>query len=307
METKPFNTPILFLIFNRPDSTKKVFNKIREIQPKQLFISADGPRQNNTGEAESCAESRKIIEKIDWECELMTNYYEKNLGCRLGVSSGINWFFSNVQEGIILEDDCLPDISFFHFCESLLEYYRDNERIMHIGGVNLQDGILRGDASYYFSIISHIWGWATWKRAWNKYDVNISTYPDKLNYLAEILSDPSFRRYWQKNFELVYKNEKDTWDYQWQYALFINDGLAIIPNRNLVSNIGFDVDATHTIDSFHLLANRPTLPIEVINHPLLMTPDRQADYYSMRKYLNPNKFRKLLRLIQKHYSKKVHK
>jgi hypothetical protein len=180
MTNTPFATPILFLIFNRPDTTDKVFEKIREIQPRQLFISADGPRPDRKDEREKCEEARKVIQKIDWKCELKTNFSEKNLGCRVGVSSGIDWFFSQVSKGIILEDDCLPDASFFNFCKVLLEYYRNDERIMHIGGINVQDGRMRGTASYYFSKISHIWGWATWKRAWEKYDVNIRTYPQLL-------------------------------------------------------------------------------------------------------------------------------
>lgn len=180
METKPFNTPILFLIFNRPETTEKIFRRIREIQPRRLFISADGPRLNKLNEEKKCAESRKIANGVDWECEVKTHFSERNLGCRLGVSSGINWFFNNVQEGIILEDDCLPDTSFFYFCTALLEHFQNNERIMHIGGVNFQDGRTRGTGSYYFSKLSHIWGWATWKRAWNKYNVDIPHYPQLL-------------------------------------------------------------------------------------------------------------------------------
>lgn len=179
MTNKSFTTPILFLIFNRPETTERVFQQIRKIQPRQLFVSADGPRPTKIGEQETCEQVQKIIQKIDWKCDLKTNYSEKNLGCRVAVSSGINWFFNHVYEGIILEDDCVPDISFFHFCETMLEYYRNDERIMHIGGFNYQDGIIRGSGSYYFSQLSHIWGWATWKRAWDKYDVNVSTY---LNY-----------------------------------------------------------------------------------------------------------------------------
>jgi len=158
MAVQPFATPILFLVFNRPDTTEKVFAKIRDIQPRQLFISADGPRSDKKDEKHKCEETRKVIQRIDWECDLKTNLSEKNLGCRVGVSSGINWFFSNVTEGIILEDDCLPDTSFFHYCETLLKHYRDNERIMHIGGTNFQDGIRWGMAVIIFphSIMSGV-------------------------------------------------------------------------------------------------------------------------------------------------------
>jgi hypothetical protein len=304
MTNKPFVTPILFLIFNRPDTTNKVFENIREIQPRQLFISADGPRPNKTNERQQCDEARKIIQRIDWECELKTNISEINLGCRVGVSSGIHWFFSNVSEGIILEDDCLPDISFFHFCENLLQFYRNDERIMHIGGFNYQDNMMRGTGSYYFSRLSHVWGWATWKRAWDMYDVDIHSYPQllELRLLSSVFSDPTMRRYLQKNIELVYKKKKDTWDVQWQYTVSINNGLTIIPNRNLVSNIGFDLQATHTIDDFHPLANRPTSSMEKISHPSFMVPDCCADHYTMKKYDNPNKIKKLWQLIRRIYS-----
>ena len=301
MKPQSFATPILFLIFNRPDTTNKVFEKIREIRPRQLFISADGPRPDKKEEAQKCAEARKVIQRIDWKCDLKTNLSEKNLGCRVGVSSGIHWFFVHVTEGIILEDDCVPDISFFHFCETLLKRYRTDARIMHIGGVNFQDGRVRGTGSYYFSNISHIWGWATWKRAWEKYDVNVSTYPQVLeqNLFSTVFSDPATRRYWKKNIDLVYKKKKDTWDVQWQYAVSINNGLSILPNVNLVSNIGFDAHATHTIDNFNTLANRPSSHVDTLTHPAFIVPDKEADAYTLSKYLNPNKIKKLWQLFHR--------
>ena len=301
MVNKPFDTPILFLIFNRPDTTKKVFQRIRDIQPRQLFISADGPREHKTGEDRLCAETRKIVEQVDWKCEIQTNFSKKNLGCRIGVSSGIDWFFRHVTEGIILEDDCLPDISFFHFCETLLEYYKNDNRVMHIGGINLQDGMVRGNSSYYFSRISHIWGWATWKRAWQKYDVHMSTYPQFLeqNILRLLFPNLYTQKYWKRNLNLVFRKMKDTWDLQWQYTLLINNGLAVLPNINLISNIGFDGDATHTIDSFNAIANRPTGMIDHIQHPLFIVPDSDADEYVLKKYLNPPKLIKGWQLIRR--------
>ncbi len=301
MTDQPFTTPILFLIFNRPDTTEKVFQRIRDIRPRQLFISADGPRQHKNGEDRLCAETRKIVEKVDWKCELQTNFSKKNLGCRIGVSSGIDWFFRHVDEGIILEDDCLPDLSFFHFCRSLLAHYRDDTRIMHIGGSNFQDGINRGSGSYYFSSLNHVWGWATWKRAWGKYDVDMKSYPQCLREekLLQLFPDPASRRYWKKNFDLVYEQRKDTWDFQWQYATSFYQGLTIIPNKNLISNIGFNYNATHTVDLFHSLADRPTSNIALINHPAFVVPDLHADRYTFRKYMNPNKFKKTWQLIQR--------
>jgi hypothetical protein len=297
MKPQLFSTPILFLIFNRPDTTEKVFQQISRIKPHHFFISADGPRKNNKDDEQNCAEARRITEKVNWDCELKTNFSDNNKGCRVGVSSGIDWFFNHVSEGIILEDDCFPDISFFHFCETLLEHYRNDERIMHIGGVNFQDGRIRGTGSYYFSEISHVWGWATWKRAWKLYDVNISELRAEEHRFHEIYPNRAMMQYWLKNFELVYRKEKDTWDFQWQYAMSVHNGLAIIPNVNLVSNIGFHGNATHTKDSINILANRPTESVANVRHPAFVAPDLRADRYTFRQYLRPNKLIKLWRLI----------
>ena len=299
MQLKNFDVPILFLIFNRPDATQSVFESIKEIKPKYLFISADGPRTNKINEKENCSLARSIVNEIDWDCHLKTKFSETNLGCKNGVSSGINWFFQNVEEGIILEDDCLPDKSFFHFCEVLLEKYRYDTRIMHIGGSNFQDGIIRSNGSYYFSKISHVWGWATWKRAWNKYDVSVSSLPEFIqqNIIKNIYHNAKMEKYFQKDFELVYKNLKDTWDFQWTYTLAANNGLAIIPNKNLVSNIGFGSNATHTLLHSNLLENRIVESLKEIIHPSFLVPNFEADFYTFKKYMNMNKFRKLLNLL----------
>lgn len=172
------NVPVLLLIFNRPDTTQRVFHEIRGASPLQLFISADGPRENKPGEFEKCQITRDIVRQVDWDCEVYTNFRDKNLGCKIAVSSAIDWFFENVEEGIILEDDCLPSFSFFRFCEELLEKYRDDERIMQIGGTNLLSEWQRSDDSYYFSKYGAIWGWATWRRAWQYYDVNMKLWPE---------------------------------------------------------------------------------------------------------------------------------
>ena len=242
------DTPVLFLIFNRPDTTEKVFNAIKQAKPKQLFISADGPRQEKPGEFEKCQAARKIVEQVDWDCDLQVLFRDNNLGCKKAVSSGINWFFEQVDEGIILEDDCLPDQSFFGFCQELLKYYRNNPKIMHISGNNFQFGRKRGNASYYFSIYNHIWGWATWKRAWQYYDVTMADFEEfkKTNQIEKITRNKDEQAYWMYFFEKVWRNEIDTWDYQNVYSMWKKQGLAILPNVNLVSNIGFTKDATHT-------------------------------------------------------------
>ncbi len=302
MSTNHLETPVLFLIFNRPDTTERVFQRIRQAQPRKLFVSADGARPYKEDELQKCEATRNIIRGIDWDCELHTNFSETNQGCRVAVSSGIDWFFANVEEGIILEDDCVPDMSFFSFCSALLSYYRNDERIMHICGVNFQDGVKRGTGTYYFSKINHVWGWATWRRAWKTYDVDIKSFPKTLheNTFSVLFPDPVMRRYWIKSFGLVFNKQRDTWDYQWQYAMSVNNGLAIMPNDNLISNIGFEAGATHTIDSFHKLSNRPTTYLGTIIHPTSVEADGEADLYTFRKYTNPPKIRKLWQLIRRY-------
>ncbi len=232
----PLKSPVLFLIFNRPDKTKQVFEAIRQAQPAQLFVAADGARKDKLGEQELCEQTREIIKAIDWKCELKTLYRSENLGCKIAVSRAINWFFENVEEGIILEDDCLPNQSFFHFCDTLLNYYRNDERIMHIGGSNFQDGQIRGDGSYYFSMYNHIWGWATWRRAWKYYDIEMFSYNNfvennKVDCLFNLSRE---KKYWKDIFKRVKENQINTWDYQWTYSIWTNGGLSILPNQNLI-------------------------------------------------------------------------
>ena len=220
-------TAVAFIIFNRPGSTEKVFREIAKARPPKLLVVSDGPRLNRPDEAEIVAKTREIIKEIDWECEVITNFSETNLGCKKRVSSGIDWVFEQVEECIILEDDCIPHPSFFQYCEELLEKYRNDDRIMAISGDNFQFGKKRTDHSYYFSRYVHIWGWATWRRAWEKYDVTMSKWPEIKagNWLQDIISDPPIEQVWRNNFENVYKGNIDTWDYQWTFACWINSGL----------------------------------------------------------------------------------
>lgn len=288
------------MIFNRPDTTYQVFESIRKIKPKKLFVSADGPRTNRPGEDEKCRLTRDVVKRIDWDCELHTNFSDTNLGCKKGVTKGINWFFGNVDEGIILEDDCLADESFFRLCSELLEKYRDEEKIMHIGGVNFQDGIKRGDASYYFSRYCHVWGWATWKRAWAKYDVTIGSYDENSYHekVAGIIPDKDIREYYKKYFSLVKNNQLDTWDYQWVWTVWSNNGLSIIPNANLVTNIGFGEEATHTTDTSNDLSNIKKESISGIVHPGNVAPDNEADRYTYLTKMKKSKLSKLISLIK---------
>jgi len=290
-----FLTPVAILIFNRPNLTKIVFEAIRKAKPKKLLVVADGPRF--TEEIEKCQKARAVIEKVDWDCEVLTNFSETNMGCKRRVSSGLDWVFSQVEEAIILEDDCLPAPSFFNFCQVLLEKYRHDERIMMISGDNFQAGQSRTDYSYYFSKYSHIWGWASWRRAWQHYDVEMKTWSEykKLGLIRSFCDDSYEEKYWTDIFDGVFKGAVNTWDYQWLYTCWSQNGLSIIPNSNLVSNIGFGSDATHTPNSSND-AQLPTTDIWEISHPLFVVQSRKADTYtfdyhyggvSMRKNTSP--------------------
>jgi hypothetical protein len=277
------NTPVVFLIFNRPETTRKVFAEIAKAKPSKLLVVADGSRPNCFGEAEKCAETRSIIERVDWDCEVLTNYSEVNLGCKHRVASGLDWVFSIVEEAIILEDDCLPDQTFFRFCEELLDRYRDDERIMSISGTNRRFDKLRTQESYYFSRYNNIWGWATWKRAWQHYDVEMKLWPKvkEEGWLKDIFREPRLVKFWEKNLELAYAPDWGGWEWQWLLACWIQSGLSILPHVNLISNIGFGGDATTTKDINSKLAESarlPVLPIEFpLRHPSIVIRDTQED------------------------------
>ena len=287
-DPQPLKTPILFLIFNRPEMTRRVFDEIRKARPERLFIAADGPRPDRSGDGAACLQTRKVVARIDWPCEVKTLFREKNLGCRSAVSSAIDWFFSQTEEGIILEDDCLPDQSFFRFCRELLIRYRDDERVMMISGDNFQKipsarGAVKADASsYYFSRYAHIWGWATWRRAWHRYDITMSSFPafKAGGSIAKISRDPLVQDHWLQIFNQAHDGMIDTWDIQWAYALSVSGGLAAVPNRNLVENIGFDEQATHTKDPEKYASHpRAQLPIGSLVHPETVVADSVRDAY----------------------------
>jgi len=247
------NTPVLLIIFNRPHTTRCVLEVIRQVKPSCLFVAADGPRSDHPDDEEKCKLTRAVIdEMVDWPCDLRKNYADVNMGCGPRPATAITWFFENVEQGIILEDDCVPHPTFFRFCEELLEYYKDNERVMHIGGNNFQYGRKRGNASYYFSTFTHNWGWATWRRAWKFFDYTATS--------AEA--------------------RQHIWDFQWLKAVRRNKGVAVLPNVTLVSNIGFDEDATHA-SGMPPFANLPVAPMTFpLIHSSRIETDRAADRFT---------------------------
>jgi hypothetical protein len=256
-----FNTPVLFLIFNRPETTIRVFQKIREAQPAKLYIAADGPRDNRAGERERCKEVRSIVTDIDWECEVRTLFREENLGCRIAVSSAIDWFFDNEEMGIILEDDCLPSSTFFGFCNDLLERYKNDQRVFIISGYNKQEIWKPENHDYFFSHLGGIWGWASWRRAWAHFDLEMSK-------LDEFMEGKYFEYLFGSKVGKLRRNDvlyapKSTWDYSWGFSRHLNSGLACVPSKNLISNIGFGRGATHTSgQSERMRSYEITLPLK---------------------------------------------
>jgi len=283
-----FSTPVLFLIFNRPDCTARVFETIRNVRPKRLYIASDGSRKQKIADSEKVKLVRDIATQVDWECEVFTLFQEKNLGCKMAVSTVISWFFRHEERGIILEDDCLPNLDFFKFCEMMLEDYKDDQRIWAITGDNFQNGITRGEGSYYFSKYMHVWGWATWRRTWSKYDVEIKFWPNfkRSAEWRRLMNNTKERNYWNKILDKVHKRSINTWDYQLSAIIWKNSGLVITPNINLVKNIGLGIEATHTktisegIDAKPLGAIRLTPSTE---------HDNTADEYLFRNHYNIRK------------------
>lgn len=230
--------PVAFMIFNRPDYAQNVFNEIRKARPKKLFVVADGPRTPE--EAVICKETRAIIDQVDWDCEVYKNYAEKNMGLKERISSGLNWFFDNVEAGIILEDDCLPHPSFFPFVAEMLEHYKDDERIMMVSGDNFLTDF-KSEDSYFFSRYFPIWGWATWRRAWKKYDITIPSWnkPQSKQMLKDMYPQKEYMvEHMTMIFDKAYQRTLRTWDVQWLYACIMSEGFCIMPQVNLISNIG---------------------------------------------------------------------
>ncbi len=286
---------ILLLIFNRPKETRRVFEEIRKARPDKLFVAADGSRAKKIGEKELCEKTREIIKLVDWPCEVKTLFRDENLGCKKAVSSGISWFFENVEEGIILEDDCLPNQSFFPFAEMMLEKYRAYENIMHITGGNFQFGNVRGDiddrADYFFSHSVHIWGWATWKRAWNKYDLEMSDLEQTIDSgkIQSLFDDKQVSNFWISLFRHIKNKNIDTWDTAWAYTVLKYGGLAINPNKNLIENIGFGNNATHMDEkNSNMLQKAETFNISTLRHPSSIKADNEADIFEVKKlYIRP--------------------
>jgi len=283
------STPVLFIIFNQPETTQVVFDAIRKVQPEQLFVAADGPRLYKKGEHEKCEATRAIIKQVDWNCEVKTLFHKENLGCDKALFGAFDWFFKNVEEGIVLESDCLPHPDFWNYAAELLERYRYEETIKSIGGNNFQQGIQRGDGSYYYSAFLHIWGWATWRRAWEDYDYNVAkktTVKEAFAICKWLYKKEEAQKYWMTLFKYIREGRPNMWDYRIAFSNWKKQGLSIVPNVNLVTNIGFHPDAISTKDLNSPFANLPLNPILPLKHPSLIERDITADNYYYDYYLD---------------------
>jgi hypothetical protein len=293
--SKEFNTPILFLVFNRPDTTQLVFDEIRKVKPKQLFIASDGPRQGNKQDKINCNKVKEIISNIDWSCEVKTLFREENLGCKKAVSSAITWFFQNVEEGIILEDDCLPSQSFFYFCQELLEKYRYDTRIMVISGFNKKNIWNPTKYDYFFSNLGGIWGWASWKRAWVHYD-------PEMKLLDKCIKDRYLNYLFGNRSGIIRANNfinapTSSWAFPWGFARNINNGLACVPAKSLIKNIGFSQSATHTKKNNFNMASieRYNIDFPIKNNPIVIADKKYDDMFLKD---NINIIEKLINLIR---------
>lgn len=276
--------PILFLTFNRPEVALETFMEVKRVKPKQLFLASDGPRKEKRGEREKVIKTRELVEnQIDWDCEVYKLYREKNLGCQKAVSGAIDWFFKNVERGIILEDDCVPHIDFFRFCENLLDKYEKNKKIMAINGTTFVTGKeYFGESSYSFSRYAGSWGWATWRDRWESFDVKMSDFEIflKENKIKNLFPDTARRIFWEDIFIRVYQGKIDSWAYIWLYTCLKNNGLACVPRNNLISNVGFGEEGTHTNDKNNMMANMKTFGLAFpLKHPEKIASNKKIDKY----------------------------
>ena len=258
-----------------------------------LLVLADGPR--NAADAAACAAARAVTEQVDWPCRVLRNYSEKNLGARRRISSGLDWAFEQVEDAIILEDDCLPHPSFFPYCDELLDRYRTNPRVGCISGDNFQNGHARGEASYFFANHFHGWGWATWKQKWAAYDHDMQHWPEFRDRqgLEHVLDDSVAVAYWREFLDrLQWTGEPDAWDYIWMLSCWMNEQLTLHPHVNLVTNIGFGEGATNTTGAGNETLSRPLESIGPLAHPAAVACDAEADRYIFNHVFPGNRLRK---------------
>lgn len=300
-------TPIALFVFNRPDTTAKVFEAIRQAQPTHLLLIADGARVDCIPDHDKCLSVRSIIDNVDWPCEVSKNYADTNMGCKQRMFSGLNWVFGQVEEAIILEDDCLPHPSFFQFCEELLEKYRHDSRVGIISGQNSLLGYQRNTDSYYFAQIPYIWGWATWRSRWQLYDFKMNQWPAARDgqWLKDIFKENTVAESWLSTFEHNYEGFFNAWDYQLTFTSLVNNWLNPTTNVNLVTNIGFGEGATNTSEAGSAFADVAAQEISFpLQHPQFMVPDRTSELRVFKKKFYVPITLKIDRSIRRYWKKR---
>jgi hypothetical protein len=281
--------PVLLIGFNRPDHMRLLIDRLREVEPREIYVAIDGPRPDRPGEADQVRECRQLVSEIDWESNVYTLFQDANLGCGLGVSTAISWFFDNVPRGIILEDDIVPDPSFFPFCAELLDRYETDERVLAISGCNFvpPEGITRPDDAYRFSQVPHIWGWATWRRSWSLHRLDIADWRTRLplrTLFRRVHGSVAGMAYWAGIFSVLGRGEIDTWDGQLVLASMISGQLTATSNRNMIENIGFDELATHTFEDRREL--QPVVSMVTPTAPVPVEVDTRADDWTRRNHFH---------------------
>lgn len=281
------DSAVALFIFNRPSTTEQVFNQIAEAEPPRLYVIADGPREDHPNDIQKCQSARKITDAVNWQCEVKRNYAKQNQGLKQRFVTGLEWLFDYESEAIILEDDCVPNLDFFKFCEVMLEEYRDDKRVWDISGSNHLESWKESHQDYHFSFNGGIWGWATWRRSWEQYDpeMDLWTDPEARARFRDVIADKSIITYLETIYGRTYDRDIETWDYPWGFSRQLNSGLSVVPARNLVSNVGFGENATNTTDTSSQMA---AIPRDSLNFPLhirdYVAVDREYDraYFKMR-------------------------
>lgn len=279
------DVPVLIVAFNRPEKTRRVLEAVRAAAPQRLYLAADGPRADVPSDAELCAETRRVLEQIAWPCEVQRLYRPTNLGCKRGVAGAIDWLLAHEESGIILEDDCLPSADFVPFCAELLERYRDDRDVMMIGGFNDFGSWDATADSYLFTRTAPIWGWATWRSAWDRYDPAMTAWTDsEARAVMRSRTSAAEYRLFSSKFDGVHEGRIDSWGFAWTLALLVSGGLSVMPAGNLVTNIGFDGEATHTRLRPSREGEVPTHPMpRPLRHPTSTTPDESFERALFRK------------------------
>lgn len=295
------------MTFNRIDTTKLVFEQIKQVKPNKIYLASDGARdkidKNNITESKKVDDIRKyLLENISWDCDIKTRFLMQNNGCKIAVSSAIEWFFANEEQGIILEDDCLPNESFFRFCDEMLDRYKDNDKIFMVSGWSALDFDKKAKASlecdYYFSKYNHIWGWASWARAWKKYERENNNFKEDFKKIE--FDTIKEKNEFKKVLSLYFRGEIDTWDYPFTFSIWKNNGLCIYPKNNMIKNIGFNRDdATHTNgESKFQYMNAYDLDFP-LKHPDTMERNKAIDMANYKIISSPNILKRIINKILK--------